>query len=111
MQFSTYVVHSLFNVFCIAEQELRKTADRERPWHAEGQDPPDASHRPDPDALELYEWVMRRLSERERFVLVLRSEGVTLRQIGELLGVTGECVRQVEQAATERVRRLHADRV
>ena len=47
---------------------------------------------------------MAELSEKERFVLEKRSEEMTLIQVGKLLDVTRERVRQIEAKALRKLR-------
>ncbi len=47
-----------------------------------------------------------RLSKRERTIIVERIDGKTLSQIGHLIGLTKERVRQIEKTAYDQIRRL-----
>lgn len=56
-------------------------------------------------ALELSEALtaLSQLNERDRHVLLVRSEGYTLKQVGDKLGVSTERVRQIEKTALTRL--------
>lgn len=47
------------------------------------------------------------LTPREKEILVRRSNGQTLNQVGDVLGITRERVRQIERTALQKVRRLN----
>jgi RNA polymerase sigma factor (sigma-70 family) len=69
-------------------------------------DPPDL--RDDADLADIREEVaalLDGLDERRRQVLLDRAAGLTLREIGERLGVSCERARQLEQSALRRVRK------
>lgn len=51
------------------------------------------------------EFYLSLVSGRQRNVLVLRAEGYYLHEIGEIIGVTAERVRQIEDWALRKIRR------
>lgn len=55
----------------------------------------------------LVRWALEQLDERERNVILMRNvEGMTLAEVGSVLGVGKERVRQIEAKAMERIRDL-----
>lgn len=59
-------------------------------------------------------YLLEQLSERERQVIDARygfdgGEGLTLREIGEHIGLSRERVRQIERRALRKLKRLHAE--
>ncbi len=56
------------------------------------------------DQREIYDQVMQFLSSREKDILLMRSGGKTLEEVGNVLGITRERVRQLEAAAMKRLR-------
>lgn len=59
------------------------------------------------EICQLVEQMLKCLSWREKKILTLRSNGKTLNEVGAVLGITRERVRQIERAALQKVRRLN----
>lgn len=51
-------------------------------------------------------WVLRQCSSRERFILCKHALGFTYREIGDMLGISRERVRQLNNRAKEKLIRL-----
>lgn len=63
------------------------------------------------EQLEALRSAMQHIDRRERDILVLRAEGLTLGQIADRLGISRERVRQIEQVAIAAVRKhIHEGR-
>lgn len=51
---------------------------------------------------ELYELALASMDPRERMVMLMRADGLTLLEVGDLIGLTTERARQIEKSAKEK---------